>query len=53
MPIEEKLAALRSRMRALGWSAVTPLGEGLKWYYEWFLENKDGLRELKFTEAQD
>ena len=42
-----------SRMRALGWSAVTPLGEGLKWYYEWFLENKDGLRELKFTEAQD
>jgi GDP-L-fucose synthase len=42
-----------SRMRALGWSATTPLVEGLQRYYEWFLKNKSDLRELRFSEAQD
>jgi GDP-L-fucose synthase len=34
-----------SRMRALGWSARTPLEEGLRRYYEWFLANRGKLRE--------
>ncbi len=34
-----------SRMRNLGWSAMTPLGEGLRKYYAWFLNNQAQLRE--------
>jgi GDP-L-fucose synthase len=34
-----------SRMQALGWSATTTLGEGLKLYYHWFLSNQGKLRE--------
>jgi GDP-L-fucose synthase len=34
-----------SRIQALGWSATTPLEEGLKRYYDWFLSNQGKLRE--------
>jgi len=33
-----------SRMRALGWASKISLGDGLRCYYRWFLENKDALR---------
>ena len=33
-----------SRIHALGWSAVTPLDQGLGQYYEWFLSNQARLR---------
>jgi GDP-L-fucose synthase len=32
-------------IHTLGWSASTPLEEGLRLYYEWFLINQDHLRE--------
>ena len=34
-----------SRMLGLGWKARTPLKEGLKPYYDWFLSNQGKLRE--------
>jgi GDP-L-fucose synthase len=34
-----------SRIRALGWSPITSLEEGLKLYYEWFLSNEGELRQ--------
>lgn len=33
-----------SRMHALGWASKTPLGDGLRSYYQWFLENRESLR---------
>ena len=33
------------RIQALGWSATTPLEEGLRLYYDWFLSNQGKLRE--------
>jgi GDP-L-fucose synthase len=33
-----------SRMRAMGWSAQTPLPEGIRSAYQWFLENQDVAR---------
>lgn len=33
-----------SRMRALGWESKISLGDGLRRYYQWFLENRDALR---------
>lgn len=33
-----------SRLKALGWSATIGLKDGLKGTYEWFLENRDALR---------
>ena len=38
-----------SRLQALGWAPRTPLDQGLKLYYAWFLANKDNLRETVFT----
>lgn len=32
------------RLNALGWAARTPLEEGLRDYYHWFLAHRDGLR---------
>lgn len=32
------------RLAALGWTACTPLEEGLAGYYRWFLEHRDRLR---------
>jgi len=32
-----------SRLRAMGWTARTPLREGLQQTYEWFLEHQAGL----------
>jgi GDP-L-fucose synthase len=40
-----------SRIHALGWSAVTPLDQGLKLYYDWFLSNQGKLRETVFAAA--
>jgi GDP-L-fucose synthase len=33
-----------SRLTALGWRATTPLEEGLRGYYRWFLDNIDHIR---------
>jgi GDP-L-fucose synthase len=33
-------------IRALGWSPKTPLEQGLKDYYDWFLANHGNLREV-------
>jgi GDP-L-fucose synthase len=40
-----------SRIHALGWSAMTPLEEGLRRYYEWFLANQGHLRETVIESA--
>ena len=40
-----------SRIQALGWSATTPLEEGLKLYYDWFLSNQGKLRETVIEAA--
>jgi GDP-L-fucose synthase len=37
-----------SRMRALGWKPTTPLDQGLKLYYDWFLAHQDRLREIVY-----
>jgi GDP-L-fucose synthase len=37
-----------SRIHALGWSPATPLEEGLRLYYDWFLANQSKLRETVF-----
>ncbi|WP_425450396.1 GDP-L-fucose synthase [Virgifigura deserti] len=34
-----------SRLTELGWTAPTPLEKGLKLYYDWFLQNIEGLRQ--------
>ena len=34
-----------SRLSALGWSATTPLSEGIKRTYDWFLDNQAHIRE--------
>jgi GDP-L-fucose synthase len=34
-----------SALRALGWTAPTPLEKGLKLYYEWFLANAATIRQ--------
>jgi GDP-L-fucose synthase len=34
-----------SRIHAMGWSATTPLEDGLRLYYDWFLVNQGKLRE--------
>jgi GDP-L-fucose synthase len=34
-----------SRIQGLGWKATTPLQEGLRLYYDWFLSNQSKLRE--------
>ena len=34
-----------SRLTAMGWTAPTSLDEGLRLYYDWFLENIDRLRQ--------
>jgi GDP-L-fucose synthase len=33
-----------SRLRALGWKTKTPLTEGIRSTYEWFLDNLEHLR---------
>jgi nucleoside-diphosphate-sugar epimerase len=35
-----------SRLGRMGWRAKTPLREGIADTYRWFLENKDGLRQV-------
>jgi GDP-L-fucose synthase len=40
-----------SRVHALGWSAATPLEQGLKLYYDWFMANQGKLRETVFEGA--
>jgi GDP-L-fucose synthase len=40
-----------SRVHALGWSPATPLEQGLKLYYDWFLANQGKLRETVFEGA--
>src|SRR5215467_4977597 len=40
-----------SRIQALGWSATTPLEEGLRRYYDWFLSNQRKLRETVIETA--
>ncbi|WP_337996602.1 GDP-L-fucose synthase [Oleispirillum naphthae] len=35
-----------SRLREIGWRRKIPLGEGLRGYYHWFLQNRRGLRGL-------
>jgi GDP-L-fucose synthase len=35
-----------SRLKALGWTAKTPLREGLERTYAWYLDNADALREV-------
>ena len=40
-----------SRIHALGWSAMTPLEEGLRLYYDWFLANQGHLRETVIESA--
>ena len=40
-----------NRIRALGWSATTPLEEGLRRYYDWFLSNQGKLRETVIEAA--
>lgn len=32
-----------SRLSSMGWTAPTPLDDGLRHYYQWFLENAHGL----------
>ena len=32
------------RLTALGWQAKTSLKEGVRYTYQWFIENRDGLR---------
>jgi GDP-L-fucose synthase len=32
-----------SRIKAMGWSPITPLAEGLRLYYDWFLTNHGKL----------
>jgi GDP-L-fucose synthase len=39
------------RIQALGWSATTPLEEGLRLYYNWFLSNQGKLRETVIEAA--
>jgi len=39
------------RIQALGWSATTPLEEGLRRYYDWFLSNQGKLRETVIEAA--
>jgi GDP-L-fucose synthase len=34
-----------STLKALGWSAPTPLDEGLRRYYDWFLANIAAIRQ--------
>lgn len=34
-----------SRLTAMGWQAKTPLEEGLRGYYRWFLDNIDRIRQ--------
>ncbi|MBE0533518.1 MAG: GDP-L-fucose synthase [Rhodospirillales bacterium] len=34
-----------SRLTAMGWRAKTPLEEGLRGYYRWFLDNIDHIRQ--------
>jgi len=34
-----------SRLAAMGWRAATPLDEGLRGYYRWFLDNIDHIRQ--------
>ncbi len=34
-----------SRLAAMGWRAATPLEEGLRGYYRWFLDNIDHIRQ--------
>jgi GDP-L-fucose synthase len=40
-----------SRIHTLGWSAVTPLEEGLRLYYDWFRSNQGKLRETVIAGA--
>jgi GDP-L-fucose synthase len=40
-----------ARVHALGWSPATPLEQGLKLYYDWFLANQGKLRETVFEGA--
>jgi GDP-L-fucose synthase len=35
-----------ARIHALGWSPATPLEQGLRLYYDWFLANQGKLREM-------
>lgn len=39
-----------SRMKAEGWIYNVELKDGIKKTYKWFLENRDNLREINFTE---
>src|SRR5215471_4173627 len=39
------------RIQAVGWSATTPLEEGLRRYYDWFLSNQGKLRETVIEAA--
>ena len=36
-----------SKMKNLGWEYSVELEEGIKMTYEWFLENEDGIKEVK------
>jgi GDP-L-fucose synthase len=35
-----------TRLREMGWRQKIPLGEGLRAYYHWFLQHREGLRGL-------
>ena len=39
-----------SKLKELGWQYKTELENGIQMTYEWFLENGDGIRELKLDE---
>jgi GDP-L-fucose synthase len=36
-----------SKMENLGWKAEITLEDGIKQTYQWFLENKDRVKEVK------
>ena len=35
-------------MKKVGWSYITDLEDGIKQTYDWFLQNKQDLKEVKF-----
>lgn len=39
-----------SKLKELGWTYETELEDGIQQTYEWFLENVDGIRELKLDD---
>jgi len=37
-----------SKMKEIGWGYNTELEEGIQKTYQWFLENIDSVKEIKF-----